>query len=170
MSYFTQTPPAEMTSKYVFGYYSNSDKCWYVPPRKFETLNDINRGILSGMFLQSSWFQEIYKINETGLFIVLKINYDMSTKTIEKDMNGLDNPFPSYYDVPPYVLRVSYFQLNWDIINGCLKKLEENKDSVKFTARATNNPYDKLTLSMYYNKNNKESMFVTKPQFEFSRH
>ena len=69
---------------------------------------------------------------------------------IEKDMNSLKNPFPTLFDIPPYVKFGSYFVMNWDIINGCIKKSQECADFT-FTLRANNCPWHKLTFSIYNN-------------------
>ena len=133
--------------KYLFGYYSNEEKIWYIQPRRFVLLKDKNKNIILGQFIQSNWFNKIYIRNKSAIFVVLKVEKEISSQTIEKDMNGLKNPFPTLYDVPPYVSRYSYFNLPWQLMNQCAEVLKE-KDAFNFTIRAFNNPYDKLILSV----------------------
>ena len=58
------TEPQEMNGcKFVFGYYSNKDKVWYVQPRKFVLTQQENRNMLLGQFMQSIWFQKLYPKN-----------------------------------------------------------------------------------------------------------
>ena len=75
--------------KYVFSYFSTTDKCWYVQPRRFFLLKNENRQILSGQFIQSHWFNVLYKEGMLALFVILKVKKEMSGNTIEKDMNSL---------------------------------------------------------------------------------
>ena len=158
--------PQEMDGcKFVFGYYSNKDKVWYVQPRKFVLTQQENRNILLGQFMQSIWFQKVYPKNSRGIFVVLKVYKNISTKTIEKDMNSLKNPFPTLFDIPPYVKFGSYFVMNWDIINGCIKKSQECNDFT-FTLRANNCPWHKLTFSIYNNPDNSGEILLCLPSFE----
>ena len=150
--------------KFIFAYYSNDDKVWYVQPRKFVLTTQDNRNILLGQFMQSLWFQVKYTKNSSGIFVVLKVDKNTSTKTIEKDMNSLKNPFPTLYDIPPYVKRGSYFVMPWEIINGCIKKSQS--DDIGFTLRAHNLPWDKLTFSIYNNPSNSDEILLTLPSFE----
>ena len=94
--------------KFVFAYYSNNDKCWYVQPRRFFLTHHINGNYILGQFIQSNWFNITYKPRSIALFVVMKVKKDCSINTIEKDMNSLKNPFPSLYDIPPYTSRASY--------------------------------------------------------------
>ena len=169
--------------KYLFGYYSDEEKVWYIQPRRFVLLKDKNKNIIMGQFIQSSWFNKIYITNKSALFVVFKVEKEISSQTIEKDMNGLKNPFPTLYDVPPYVSRYSYFNMPWQLVNQCATVLKE-KDCFNFTIRAFNNPYDKLILtiinepsSIYSNMregvnnldgidNKNQSIMITLPSFE----
>jgi len=154
--------------KFIFAYYSNNDKVWYAQPRKFVLTTQENRNILLGQFMQSLWFQIKYTKNSTGIFVVLKVDKNTSTKTIEKDMNSLKNPFPTLYDIPPYVKRGSYFVMPWEIINGCIKKSQSG--DIEFTLRANNLPWDKLTFSIYNNPSNSDEILLTLPSFEMPLH
>ena len=89
--------------KYLFGYYSDEEKVWYIQPRRFVLLKDKNKNII-GQFIQSNWFNKIYIRNKSAIFVVLKVEKEISSQTIEKDMNGLKTHL---YDVPPYVSRYS---------------------------------------------------------------
>jgi hypothetical protein len=150
--------------KFVFASYDYEEKAWTVQPRRFLLAKKDN--ILIGEFIQSSWFQKQYNVNSQGIFVVLQICKNVFTKTVEKDMNSLKNPFPSLYDIPPYVKRAGYFVMPWQIVNGCIKNIETS-NTLSFTLRATNNPWDKLKLSMYKNPNAScENILVTHPSFE----
>ena len=171
----------ENSYKYLFGYYSDEEKVWYIQPRRFILLKNENKNLLIGEFLQSSWFNKIYTLNNSAVFVVFKVNVDISCKKIEKDMNSLKNPFPTLYDIPPYISRYSYFSMPWQIINKCINQAD---NEIKFTIRAFNNPYDKLTLtivkepvSIYDNMcegvnnldgidNKNQNIMITLPSFE----
>ena len=98
--------------KYLFAYYSTENKIWSVQSRRFilTTTNDT----LHAQFLQSLWFNVTYKKNQTPIFVVLRVHKSISCSTIEKDMNSLKNPFPTVYDIPPYIKRHSYFNIPWN--------------------------------------------------------
>ena len=153
--------------KFVLAYYSSSDKCWYVQPRRFFLTEYPNRGMITGQFLQSIWFNIVYKISSQAIFVILKVKKDCSINTIEKDMNSLKNPFPSLYDIPPYAKRASYFTLPWEILRQCIKEVN-NKEDIRFTLRAYNNPWDKLTIQLY--KKDMDSVTITLPEFEMPLH
>ena len=150
--------------KFVFAYYNSIEKVWYVQPRKFVLLEHLNKNILSGQFLQSTWFQKKYTKNTKGLFVVLQVKKNCSSKKIEKDMNSLKNPFPTLYDIPPYCIRASYFQIPWEIMNG-LDRKATTEDGFAFTMRAHNNPWDKLSITVYKNPEN-DGILITHPTFE----
>ena len=139
--------------KYLFGYYSNEEKIWYVQPRRFVLLKNTQKNIIIGQYIQSTWFNKLYITNKSAFFVVFKVKKDIFSQTIEKDMNSLKNPFPTLYDVPPYVSRFSYFNLPWQLVNQCVTVLKE-KDDFNFTIRAFNNPYDKLILNVRKTPNN----------------
>ena len=155
--------------KYLFGYYSVKEKIWYIQPRKFMILKDTNKNLLIGQFIQSSWFCNSYSINSNPIFVVFKVYNDTSCKKIEKDINSLKNPFPTLYDIPPYVIRYSYFNMPWQLVNQCIKELTV-RDNFKFTIRAFNNPYDKLILDIRKNyddiENQNTDIVVSLPSFE----
>ena len=153
--------------KFVLAYYSSTDKCWYVQPRRFFLTEYPNRGMITGQFLQSIWFNIVYKISSQAIFVILKVKKDCSINTIEKDMNSLKNPFPSLYDIPPYAKRASYFTLPWEILRQCIKEVN-NKEDIRFTLRAYNNPWDKLTIQLY--KKDMDSVTITLPEFEMPLH
>lgn len=173
----------ENSYKYLFGHYSSEDKVWYIQPRRFILLKNINKNLLTGQFIQSIWFNKSYTSNKSALFVVFKTKVDISCKKIEKDMNSLKNPFPTLYDIPPYISRYSYFNMPWQLVNQCIKEAKERND-FKFTIRAFNNPYDKLILtiinepsSIYGNMregvnnldgidNKNQSIMITLPSFE----
>ena len=160
--------------KFLFAYNCPKDKVWYVQPRRFMLLKDSNKNILQGQFIQSSWFQVSYKQHMTGVFVVLKVDKNLSGQTIEKDMNSLKNPFPSLFDIPPYVKKASYFHFPWPIMDRCIKESKEKQDDFKFTVRADNNPWDKLELSIYYDRSagylSGMGVLITHPCFTIQLH
>lgn len=171
MTSLAMTPNRDATlyndHKFVLAYYSSTDKCWYVQPRRFFLTEYPNRSIITGQFLQSIWFNIVYKISSQAIFVILKVKKDCSINTIEKDMNSLKNPFPSLYDIPPYAKRASYFTLPWEILRQCIKEVN-NKEDIRFTLRAYNNPWDKLTIQLY--KKDMNSVTITLPEFEMPLH
>ena len=171
MASLVTTPNRDATlyneHKFVLAYYSSSDKCWYVQPRRFFLTEFPNRGIIIGQFIQSNWFNIVYKMSDRVIFVLLKVKQNCSINTIEKDMNSLKNPFPSLYDIPPYANRASYFAMPWDILRHCTKEAN-NKENIKFTLRANNNPWDKLTIQIY--KHEMDSVTITLPEFEIPIH
>lgn len=134
--------------KYLFAHFCSDDKIWYVQPRRFILLKDTKKNVLTGYFLQSSWFQKSYNINTNAIFVIFKVKTDISCKKIEKDMNSLKNPFPSIYDIPPYINNFSYFNMHWQIINQCIQE-SLRIPNFNFTLRASNNTWHKLSLSIY---------------------
>ena len=151
-------------NKFVLAYFDYKDFVWYVQPRRFLLSKCENKNILLGQFIQSIWFQKEYTKNSQALFVVLKVKQDCSTKTIEKDMNGLKNPFPTLYDIPPYATNASYFIMPCNIMSGCHKKASE-EDGFGFTLRAHNNPWDKLSIKIYKNPQT-DNILITLPSFE----
>ena len=83
---------------------------------------------------------------------------------LRQDINILKNPFPSLYDIPPYAKKASYYAMPWQILSNCQKETEK-EDGFKFTMRANNNPWDKLTFTIYKEPDNKGIM-LTLPEFE----
>ncbi len=160
--------------KFLFAYHCPNDKVWYVQPRRFILFKDLNKNTLHGQFLQSSWFQIPYKQHMAGLFVVLKVDKNLSGQTLEKDMNSLKNPFPSRFDIPPYIKRASYFNLPSPIMDRCIKESKEKQDNFKFTIRADNNPWDKLEFSIYYDRTagwiSGMGVLITHPSFEIQLH
>jgi len=155
--------------KFLFAYNCPRDKLWYVQPRRFLLLKDSNKNILHGQFIQSNWFQVSYTQHMSGVFVVLKVDKNISGQTIEKDMNSLKNPFPSYFDIPPYVKKASYFHFPRPIMDRCIKESKKKHDDFKFTVRADNNSWDKLELSIYYDRTaghmSEMSVLITQPCF-----
>ena len=149
--------------KYLFAYYCCKSKVWYVQPRKF--IVQITKDRLYGQFLQSIWFNVLYKKNESPIFVVLCVDESVSFSTVEKDMNSLKNPFPSVYDIPPYVKKHSYFSMTWGLLNKCIEEVNTNKDDIKFTIRAINNPWDLLEMSIYGDDSNKNQVLFSLPYF-----
>ena len=150
--------------KFVFAYYSNNDKCWYVQPRRFFLTPYSRSNNMLGQFIQSNWFNIVYKKSSLALFVIIKVDKNCSINTIEKDMNSLKNPFPSLYDIPPYAKKASYYAMPWQILTSCQKETEK-EDGFKFTIRANNNPWDKLTFTIYKEPEG-QGIMLTLPEFE----
>ena len=74
-------------NKFVFAYYSPSDKCWYVQPRRFFLTPNSRGNNMLGQFIQSNWFNVMYKKTSIALFVIMKVKKECSINTIEKDMN-----------------------------------------------------------------------------------
>jgi len=150
--------------KFVFAYYSNNDKCWYVQPRRFFLTPYSRSNNMLGQFIQSNWFNIVYKKSSLALFVIIKVDKNCSINTIEKDMNSLKNPFPSLYDIPPYAKKASYYAMPWQILTSCQKETDK-EDGFKFTIRANNNPWDKLTFTIYKEPKG-QGIMLTLPEFE----
>ena len=52
----------------------------------------------------------------------------------------------------------------WQILSSCQKETEK-EDGFKFTMRANNNPWDKLTFTIYKDPDN-QGIMLTLPEFE----
>tara|TARA_X000000368_G_scaffold24370_1_gene18578 strand:+ start:603 stop:1136 length:534 start_codon:yes stop_codon:yes gene_type:complete len=150
--------------KYLFAYYSHTSKVWNVQPRRF--ILSVADDTVHAQFLQSIWFNKTYKKNQLPiLFVVLHAHKSISCSTIEKDMNSLKNPFPTVYDIPPYIKRHSYFSIPWGLKNKCIDEVKEKGD-IKFTFRAINNPWDTLEMSLYGDTEiDKQEVIFTLPYF-----
>ncbi len=152
--------------KYIFAYYS--DNIWNVVQQKFILNKDYRKNILEGQFIHSEWFQKMYGNRDKIIYMILKVNMYISNTTIEKDMNSLKNPFPTLYDIPPYVSRASFYTIPFEIFNMCLNEIKIKQQDFVLTVRAINNPYDKLKVSIYNKDTNKSNntLLITFPSFE----
>ena len=167
MSNFTQisNDPCQSRNglKYLFAYYCPEDKCWIVPSRRFILLENDNVDVLSGQFISSMWWNREYKMGDILEFVVMAVIINKSASDVEKDMNKLKNPFPSYHDLPYYLKNVGYYVMDQPIMIKCLTHLTY-KDSFSFTLKSISNPFQSVTLKLNQNTNN-NSMFITCPSF-----
>ncbi len=151
--------------KFMFVSYCPKEKVWHVAQNRF--LLNKNSSTISGQFITSNWFNKEYLKYDDAYFVVVTVEKNMSAAKIEKDFNKLKNPFPTVYDIPPYVKIASYFKFGFDLICKFVHKTQRCDDSFEFTVRGTNSPWS--TLTMKVNKNvgsNKESILMCHPTFD----
>ena len=149
--------------KYLFAYYCPEDKCWTVPTRRFILIENENIDNLGGQFISSMWWNKEYKMGDILEFVVMSVEINRSSTDVEKDMNKLKNPFPSYHDLPYYLKNVGYYVMDQPIMMKCLNHLKY-KNSFEFTLKSISNPFQSVTLKLNQNTNN-DSMFITCPSF-----
>ena len=151
--------------KFMFASYCPKEKMWHVQPYRF-ILNKLPHTI-TGQFITSNWFNKPYMKFEDAIFVVVAVKKNMSTAKLEKDFNKLKNPFPTVYDIPPYITVASYFKIPFDLMCKFVHRVHKEKnDSFEFTVRAANNPWSMLTVKIIKNPNNTESILMCLPSFE----
>lgn len=151
--------------KFMFASYCPKEKMWHVQPYRF-ILNKLPHTI-TGQFITSNWFNKPYMKFEDAIFVVVAVKKNMSTAKLEKDFNKLKNPFPTVYDIPPYITVASYFKIPFDLMCKFVHRAHKEKnDTFEFTVRATNNPWSMLTVKIIKNQNNTESILMCLPSFE----
>jgi hypothetical protein len=151
--------------KFMFVSYCPKEKIWHTSPNRF--LLHKNSSTISGQFITSNWFNKEYLKYDDAYFVVVAVEKNMSAAKIEKDFNKLKNPFPTVYDIPPYIKIASYFKFGFDLICKFIHQTQKCEDSFEFTVRGTNNPWSTLTIKI--NKNagsNKESILMCHPTFD----
>ena len=92
-------------------------------------------------------------------FAVLMVQNDCAIAKVEKDLNSLGNPFPTVFDIPPYVKKFSFFDLSSSILLDSCIMCANNKGDFKFAMRATNCNWDILHLHIY--KDTPEKYFLS---------
>jgi len=161
----TQDPHQTINGmKYLFCYFDPDDKCWYIPPRRFVLMENTDLRKLQGDFIQSTWFNKLFKLGDDLSFIVIGIDQNKSAKDIEKDLNKLRNPFPTPHDIPYYIKNAGYYVMGQNIMIRSIKQFN-NETSFNFTLKSTINSFQTLTLKLIKNDNNPQSMFITTPSF-----
>ena len=55
--------------------------------------------------------------------------------------------------------------MTWGLLNKCIEEVNTNKDDIKFTIRAINNPWDLLEMSIYGDDSNKNQVLFSLPYF-----
>lgn len=152
--------------KFMFVSYCPKEKIWHVAPKRF-LLSKINDKIV-GQFISSMWFNKEYLKMEDAYFVVVAIEKNISATKVEKDFNKLKNPFPTVYDIPPYIKIASYYRITFDLMMKFVEKSKGNDSHFVFTIRATNNPWSTLSLKIIRNEENlgMDSVILCHPSFE----
>ena len=151
--------------KFMFVIYCPKEKNWHVQQNRF-ILNKLPRTV-TGQFITSSWFNKEYLKYDDAFFIVAAVKKNTSAATLEKDFNKLKNPFPTVYDIPPYITVASFFKIPFDLMCKFVHKAhKEKKESFEFTIRAANNPWSVLTIKIIKNPDNPDSVLMCHPSFE----
>lgn len=161
----TQDPHQTINGmKILFGYFDPEDKCWYIPPRRFILIENTDLRKLQGDFIQSTWFNKLFKLGDDLSFMVITVEQNKSAKDIEKDLNKLRNPFPTSHDIPYYLNNTGYYIMDQNIMIRSIRQFNHTS-SFNFTLKSTINPFQTLTLKLIKNDNNPQSMFITTPSF-----
>ena len=151
--------------KFIFAINAASkpgDNIWYVPNRRF-LLTECQTQKLLGQYITSSWYSKQYNKGTCIRFAVLMVQNDCAIAKLEKDLNSLHNPFPTVFDIPPYVKKFSFFDMSPPLLDSCIICVNNN-DSFKFSMRATNCNWDILHLHIY--KDGPNSCIISQPEFE----
>ena len=151
--------------KFIFAINATSkvgDNVWHVPNRRF-LLTEFQTKKLFGQYITSSWYSKQYNKGMCIRFAVLMVQNDCAIATVEKDLNSLGNPFPTVFDIPPYVKKFSFFDLSPLLLESCIM-CANNKGDFKFAMRATNCNWDILHLHIY--KDTPETCIISQPEFE----
>ena len=94
------------------------------------------------------------------------VQNDCAIAKVEKDLNSLNNPFPTVFDIPPYVKKFSFFDLTPILLDSCIVCANQ-KGSFTFTMRATNCNWDMLHLHIY--KDGPNTCNISQPEFEIMK-
>jgi len=71
------------------------------------------------------WWNKEYKMGDTLEFVVMSVETNKSSTDVEKDMNKIKNPFPTYHDLPHYLKNVGYYVMDQTIMMKCLNHLKD---------------------------------------------
>lgn len=151
--------------KFIFAINSSSkmgNNVWSVPNRRF-MLTEFQTKKLFGQYITSNWYSKQYEKGTCIRFAVLMVQNDCAIAAVEKDLNSLDNPFPTVFDIPPYVKKFSFFDLSPVLLDSCIMCVN-NKGNFIFTMRATNCNWDILHLHIY--KDTPDTCIISQPEFE----
>jgi len=138
------------------------ENMWLVPNRRF-ILTDEQPQKLMGQYITSNWYSRIYKKGDSIRFAVLMVQNDCAIAKVEKDLNSLGNPFPTLFDIPPYVKKYSLFDMPPVLLENCVNCSFCSGDFT-FTMRASNCKWDILRLNIY--KNSQDTCTISQPEFE----
>ena len=146
--------------KFIFAINASTkpgENIWSVPNRRF-MLSEYQTAKLFGQYITSNWYSKQYS--------VLMVQNDCAIATVEKDLNSLNNPFPTLFDIPPYVKKFSFFDLSPILLDSCIVCANQ-KGSFTFTMRATNCNWDMLHLHIY--KDGPNTCIISQPEFEIMK-
>ena len=151
--------------KFIFAINASTkpgENVWSVPNRRF-MLSEYQTAKLFGQYITSNWYSKQYSKGTCIRFAVLMVEAGRGIATVEKDLNSLGNPFPTVFDIPPYVKKFSFFDLSPVLLDSCIM-CANNKGDFKFAMRATNCNWDILHLHIY--KDTPETCIISQPEFE----
>ena len=151
--------------KFIFAINASTkpgENVWCVPNRRFMLSQGQTKKLL-GQYITSSWYSKQYAKGTCIRFAVLMVQNDCAIAKVEKDLNSLNNPFPTLFDIPPYVKKFSFFDLTPVLLDSCIMCVNNNGDFT-FTMRATNCNWDILHLQIY--KDTSDTCIISQPEFE----
>jgi hypothetical protein len=138
------------------------ENIWSVPNRRF-MLNSLQSQKLMGQYITSNWYSKSYNKGQSLRFAILMVQNDCAIAKVEKDLNSLGNPFPTLFDIPPYVKKCSFFDMTPLLLDNCINCSFYSGDFT-FTMRAINCKWDLLRLNIY--KNSQDTCTISHPEFE----
>jgi len=138
------------------------ENTWSVPNRRF-MLNSLQGKKLMGQYITSNWYSKQYDKGQSLRFAILMVQNDCAIAKVEKDLNSLGNPFPTIFDIPPYVKKFSFFDMTPILLDTCINCSFYSGDFT-FTMRAINCKWDLLRLNIY--KNSQDTCTISHPEFE----
>ena len=154
--------------KFIFAINASTkpgENIWSVPNRRF-MLSEYQTAKLFGQYITSNWYSKQYTKGTCIRFAVLMVQNDCAIAKVEKDLNSLNNPFPTVFDIPPYVKKFSFFDLTPILLDSCIVCANQ-KGSFTFTMRATNCNWDMLHLHIYKDRPN--TCIISQPEFEIMK-
>ena len=154
--------------KFIFAINASTkpgENVWSIPNRRF-MLTEPHPTKLFGQYITSNWYSKQYSKGTCIRFAVLMVEAGRGIATVEKDLNSLNNPFPTVFDIPPYVKKFSFFDLTPNLLDSCILCANQ-KGSFTFTMRATNCNWDMLHLHIY--KDGPNTCIISQPEFEIMK-
>ena len=121
---------------------------------------------LTHVFLQQQYQGISIHKAEIRLHFHKDKSWIITQNTFVKDLNSLNNPFPTVFDIPPYVKKFSFFDLTPVLLDSCIM-CANNKGNFTFTMRATNCNWDMLHLHIY--KDGPNTCTISQPEFEIMK-
>ena len=154
--------------KFIFAINASTkpgENIWSVPNRRF-MLSEYQTAKLFGQYITSNWYSKQYSKGTCIRFAVLMGQNDCAIASVEKDLNSLNYPFPTVFDIPPYVKKFSFFDLSPILLDSCIECANQ-KGSFTFTMRATNCNWEMLHLHIY--KDGPNTCIISQPEFEIMK-